>query len=653
MKRFLSFKYLAFCSVAIIVVAILWSALTFRSAQGRIGTLRSLSTQISTDIDTFRANPSTPGMLDSVEADLLKFKAELTRTRRDFKAQLFAARFLGWLPSLGDDLSALSPLLDAGSEATEAGTGLITTARRAMSVAPTLVPTQSQPGESLDNILKPSRQGLLEAQARLSEAKKSLSRVDSKNLRPELQSLTDKLTGAIDQVDPLVNESLTALDIAAQMTEAKGEKRFLLAAQNADELRATGGFIPGAWLIRIADGRIQPFIFYDSPNVDDLSKQYPTPPEWLGKTLWGGIWVFRDAFWNPNFPDSAQAAEDLFLLGKGLEVDGVIAFDQWLLPPILKATGPIVIDGLKETVTDSNVSQIIRRETDEQGRAYVNVIMQELLKVTQGQADSSRLAGLAFAVKQMLTEKHLLVYLNDQVAQSKILVRNWGGSLSQKEGDYLIVNDSNVGYNKVNANIVESIDYSVLLSEGIGNLAKLQIDYQNRSGGFSPECVQGVPLGNPPYEEASQGCYWDYLRVYIPQNASPMAWPSFPLPPGSLYAQNDPFHDKDTYRVFTESNKMVLSGLNVVPQRAVSTLVFSYALPDNIVKTQNGQAQYTLNVQKQAGTVGHSFRFSISYPKQWQLQSSNLQPSRTQPGKAEFNLTLTADMEINLTFTTP
>lgn len=651
-RRFLTITDLLPLLLVLLVAAILWATLEARSARDHIGTLSGLSARISDDVTAFQANPASSDTMDSLEADLIDLKAELAATRQDLRIPLFVSRFLGWVPSIGNDLRSASPLVDAGSEATDAGTVLITTARKAMSIAPSLMPTQSQPGEPLDTLLMPTLQGLQQAQKHLLSAESSLAVVKNRNLRPSLRTLADKIDGALQQADSLVKEGLTAIDIASQLTESKEEKRFLLAAQNADELRATGGFIPGAWLIRIADGRIQPLVFYDSPSVDDLSKQYPPPPEWLGKTLWGGIWVFRDAFWFPNFPDSAQAAESLFLLGRGLDVDGVMAFDQWLLPSILEAAGPITVPGLNEAVTKSNVLDVVRRGTDEEGRTYLNTIMLELLKVSEGQSNGSKLTALAVTARKMLEEKHLLIYLDDQQIQNMILARNWGGATSQEDSDYLMVVDSNVGYNKVNANIVESIDYSVLLTDANEKVGRLQIDYENQSRGFSPVCMQGVPVGNPPYEEASQGCYWDYLRVYIPQKASPLAWPSFQLPAESLYAQNDPFHDADTFRVYTESNKTVLSGLNVIPQKAGSTLVFSYQLPDSVISTQNGQAQYTLHVQKQAGTIGHSFHFSISYPRQWQLQYSNLSPSRSQPGKLEFNLNLTTDVEINLLFKT-
>ena len=484
----------------------------------------------------------------------------------------------------------------------------------------------------------------------MTKAQVALNRVDSSELRSEMGLLAEKLQSAIDKALPAVEEGLDMVNLAVRLLGAEDEARYLIAAQNADELRATGGFIPGAWLLVLKNGRMEPLVFYDSPSVDDLSKQYPAAPEWLGKSLWGGVWVFRDAFWFPNFPASAQVAEELFLLGQDVEVDGVIAFDQWLVPALVDALGPMTIPGLREPLTQDNAIDVMRRESDQQGRAYIDLMMKELLSQFREEAGRQRLVNTLSAILRMLDERHLMIYLHDPETEAQLRARNWDGALYDQSGDYLMVVDSNVGYNKVNINIAESIDYRVFIDEGGRALGRLSIDYENRSQGFSPQCLQGSRDYTTSYEQLSQGCYWDYLRVYLPLDVTLIAWPSLPLPPGSLYAQGDPFHDSDTFEVFFETDKTVLGGFFAIPQRGKRTIVFAYQLPGDILKEDNPYYQYSLVVQKQPGTLGLPLHLSVSFPAGWELQAPDITPIYSQPGLVEFETALTRDFSLTLVF---
>ncbi len=640
---------------AILVVALLAFgaarvSISLQNARERLDTASELAAVIVEKAKDLRKLPPDLTVADSLEMDLLEAQRQLLEIRQGLGWLLTIAPYFSWLPTVGGDLGALDPLLDAGLDTVDAGRLALAGANQAIGSLPSLISTENREGNFLEDTLEPIRQELQDALRLLTRAEDSLNEVDLTRLRPGLLTLAERLRSAIDQARPVVQQGLDLSDLAARLLGSGGEARYLIVAQNADELRATGGFIPGAWLLRLKNGRMESLVFYDSPDVDDLTQQYPAPPEWLGKSLWGGIWVFRDAFWFPHFPASAQAAEELFLLGQGIEVDGVIAFNQWLVPSLVEAMGPITIPGLDKPLTHDDVLDVMRRETDQQGRAYIDLIMKEMLRHLREDVDRQTAVNILSAISRMPDEKHILVYLHDPEARAKIRDRTWDGALRDQAGDYLMVVDSNVGYNKVNASVAESIDYRVFIDHAGGALGQVTIDYENRSQGFSPQCIQGSRMYISTYEELSQGCYWDYLRVYLPLRATPVAWPSLPLPPGSLYAQGDPLHDPDTFRVYTEVGKTVLGGFFTIPQRGKRVLVFAYKLPGDVLKRDGQYWEYSLVVQKQPGTLGHPFHLSVSYPEDWELQDPVIAPSYSQPGLVEFQASLTRDFILTLRF---
>ena len=84
-------------------------------------------------------------------------------------------------------------------------------------------------------------------------------------------------------------------------------------AQNEDELRATGGFLTGAGIVTVENGRIVDLSFLDSNYVDNYwVKPYDFPPQPLYDYMGLEMLLFRDANYWPDFPTSARKAMDLY-----------------------------------------------------------------------------------------------------------------------------------------------------------------------------------------------------------------------------------------------------------------------------------------------------------------------------------------------------
>jgi len=220
------------------------------------------------------------------------------------------------------------------------------------------------------------------------------------------------------------------------------------------------------------------------------------------------------------------------------------------------------------------------------------VVMAAITKVLS-EPQSVPWQKIMFLVQTLVEQRHLQAYMVDPALQQVLAQHGWDGSLVDTAGDYVLVVDSNVGYNKVSASVEQSITYQVDL-RAMPIRALLSIQYENMSEGLLDECnkyQQYVPL----YEAMSQGCYWDYVRVYVPQGCTLF----------DARGGDEPVH------VTSEASRMVLSTSMVLAPGEKRTLEFEYSLPSLVLNDH----QYELYIQKQAGTNAIPLLLQVSPPE--------------------------------------
>ncbi len=147
-------------------------------------------------------------------------------------------------------------------------------------------------------------EALRNAGPQLGEAEKSLAKAITAR-RGISGSLHPRLAGLLARVDPLLplaRAGLQASQAAPGLLGADKPVAYLILAQNNHELRATGGFISGAGLIRIDKGNIVELKLTDSYAIDDLSQPHPAPPAALASQMGAQILLLRDSNWSPDFP---------------------------------------------------------------------------------------------------------------------------------------------------------------------------------------------------------------------------------------------------------------------------------------------------------------------------------------------------------------
>ncbi len=554
---------------------------------------------------------------------------------------------LGGLPGVGGDLRAAPHLLATADHLTRAG--VITCDALEPAFGLLEEGTGFPSPEALLPYLTAARPSLEMALDEVEQAVAAWERVDLSSLSPR----TARRAGLLDKALPLLRVGLSAALVAPDLLGADGPRTYLILAQNEDELRPTGGFLTGVGEVRVENGRLVSITFRDSYAADDFSLPYPDPPEPLRRYMGIDLWVFRDSNWSPDFPTAARQALALYRPDTPVQADGVVALDQYALRELVGALGPLTVEG--ETVTRETVIPYIRQawapedgsltgEWWRERKSFMGALAQAVWdRLQNGSVDG---LVLARALLRLLEEKHLLIYLSDPRAQALVAGQNWDGALRPGMGDFLMVVDANVGYNKASAKVQEAVTYEVDLSRWPPQ-ATLTLVYTHTAPAGYP-CVPEVRY-DPVYEQMMDRCLWDYLRVYVPHGSRLMDATRIPVPGEALWSGR-PESGEVTVRPAEEGPVLSLETLLLLPPGAVQTRSFTWELPERVVARQGDEGTYRLRVQKQPGTVGHPLRIRIRLPDGASLAAADPFPSAIDGAVLIFETRLDRDREFFLRF---
>ncbi len=417
----------------------------------------------------------------------------------------------------------------------------------------------------------------------------------------------ERLSGAL----ALAPELLDALLLAPQVLGGTTERTILLLFQNSDELRPTGGFISSVLVLHLRGGRLDTYEYMNSYNVETDQYRMPDPPEPLGRYMRLGGLVFRDGNWSPDFPTSAQVLAALYQASRGVTVDGIVAVDTPMLQMLLEATGPIDVPQYGVSISAASLLEtaegywenpvdgtpIRHRETNIWGwldhRKDFGGVFADAVVSRLKQLDSGAMLRLAEALVRGRDGKHIQAWwLSGTLAQADLSRSGFSGSLSDAAGDYLMVVDANLGYNKVDRNIQREVLYRVSFTSG-SPWAELVLTYHHRSPATGIACVQDARILDS-YEALTELCYWDYVRVLLPAGAE------FVESVGSDYPIDRT----------TEGTRQSLGTLLVVPPGESRSLTLRYRLPGSALACEGALCRYTLTIQKQSGVQATDYSFA-------------------------------------------
>jgi hypothetical protein len=273
---------------------------------------------------------------------------------------------------------------------------------------------------------------------------------------------------------------------------ADGPRRYLLFAQSPAELRGTGGIWGAYAILTVDDGRFDIGPFTRTRSLPEFpADEVPEPSPDFGENYdeLGGAGSWRDLNSTPDFPTAAKAALNLYELGTGERLDGVISADPYALKELLATTGPVEIPGLGVTIGADEVVDFTANE------AYIRFAgdaagRKEILGQVAGEAlgrflamqgrNLPRLKAIASAV----AEGHLRVYSEDPVFQEGLRTARVDGALGVEQGTDLVsvVVNSRSG-SKVDFYSTREIDYTVRLGGDGASFATTEVRIRNDAPG--------------------------------------------------------------------------------------------------------------------------------------------------------------------------
>jgi hypothetical protein len=587
---------------------------------------------------------------------LTKTRADLHELSYEVKPFLWLGKAFAWMPVYGGDLAAAQDLMDLANGACSSADEVY------QIVSPVLLSMNSSQNppkiSEIVILLNENRAQLIEARSASDEALVAEEKIDTQKLSPKVKSLVNKIGPLVSLLDQGISGAIAIPELMG--ATGSGPKTYMLLLQNEDEIRATGGFITAVGTVAVEDGKVLSYKIEDSYALDDPNLYYPPAPWQLADYMDASHWVLRDANWYPDFPTSARWVEMFFAMSQSYGVDGIIALDQQAIKYILEGLGPIQIEGVSYPITSDNVIDYMRSAKSpaptenvdsnwyQQRKDFMQGLAQAILERIQSGSGFSWL-DLSNSLIQALDERHILIKSDDSSTSNLLAIRGWDGAIHPKEGDFLQVVDSNLGFNKVNAVVKETLSYDIDLSNLEKPKSSLLVNIQNNASG-NPACIQEANYGDGSYTALINRCYWDYLRVYtLPStnltDASPHLIPSSELMDGkALPAQINNLVD--------ENNKLIkgYGTLLVIPGGAITSVSYSFSLPVTVLKIDGRNTTYQLVVQKQAGTIATPIQLSIHLPSSTTIVNSSL-IGKQNGNEWTFSTDLRQDLQFELTFT--
>ncbi len=400
-----------------------------------------------------------------------------------------------------------------------------------------------------------------------------------------------------------------------------GQKNYLVIFQNNNELRPAGGFISSFGVIQMTAGfpsKIQIEDVYGSIDEHDYIEA-PYPMEKLLANEWYRGYTFRDGNYSPNYPDTALELVKMYKQNRPDEhIDGVIAVNFSLLESLLETLGPIEVDGVY--LTNDNLFEELTNQVNDVDKHNIDSLAnrKSVLKPLSNAIiwkiilNPFKLRKISDVVTRGMATKELQLYFDNTVLQELAVKNRWAGQWPQQvEGDFLAVNEANLGGMKSDRYISRKVDYHVRISEEYfsdGTLPEANVSVELEHYG-----IENIPLSGP---------YTGYFRIYNHPEQSEQSYSLSAA--GSEAGRSKPFEEI----------------IKILPGEG-KTITAKYHLTGQVIQDD----VYSLYIPKQAGTAGDLYTVIIELPRGYRVESDNF---KARENFGYYQGFLTKDLELNL-----
>jgi hypothetical protein len=421
----------------------------------------------------------------------------------------------------------------------------------------------------------------------------------------EVRSKVKSVVDLVAEASTFIVNGKPLLESAPYILGMDSPRTYLLLFQNDKELRPTGGFMTGYAIVKVDKAKFEPTSSDDIYNLDARYKPSIPAPKPIVDYIKGPYILsqnlrLRDMNWSPDFATSMETVTEAVGQAGIKNIDGIIAVDTHLLENLLNVIGPIGVPGFGNFSTainpECNCSQVIhelesfadvegpiiwdpvtgkiiqRPPNSDNRKRIIGPLMNSILANALGQP-KEKLPDLFSAAFTSLIEKHVLFYMLDAKSQTAVSEFGLGGKIKDYNGDYLHINDANLGGRKSNLYATEEVEQDIQIAKD-GTVTKtVTITYKNPA----------------KYDGWLNSVLPTWVRVYVPKGSQLVT-------SEGLDAKADPYEDL---------GKTVFAGYFQLRPEGVSKVTFQYKLPFKITK------DYKLLIQKQPGTDGFLYTIKL------------------------------------------
>ena len=493
--------------------------------------------------------------------------------------------------------------------------------------------------EALTSIVSTFEGNLKKGKQELLLAEKTLPEEYSIEIKKAVSSI-DFALRSIENTKTILAKDLVWL------SGADGQpKKIMLLFQNNAELRGgTAGSLGSFGIANFREGELTSLDF--GKNIYKLDDPFRkigniAPPEPLSVIAAGGSWVLKDAGWAVDGPTAFRDIEHLYELESGEKVDGIIVIDSTAIENLLKETGNIDLPQYGLSINSQNFRKEVEFEVhqgyfgrdggkaeNEPKKIIADMMPIFLDKVFEGLKSGDRAGSVLSAFSQALKSKHMMIYVNDPEFQKRLDRLNFSGGVFPTLGDYLYVNDSNIGGLKSSLSLNQSLKLEVSIGED-GNIKnKLNISRSHDGSSVWPD-----------------GINKNFTRVLLPENSS---IENFNPIGGNFnrFFDRGYYEDGKKYSETIESGKKNVNFWMTTDPGNTSELEMTYTtgLKVDVGKSFN----YNILFQNQPGANADKVTLEINYPKG--VEPQNVVNFDTKNRKIVLNFDLSKDRYIKINF---
>ncbi len=573
----------------------------------------------------YKSGTALAGSLKNLSAtaqtqDFTKIRSGITDTKKKLSGFESSYRLISWtgiFPFIGPYVNDVSHLVKAGKSGLEVGEAVLATAEPysdLLGLKGTNVPTSGEKTaqDRIDFIVK-SIPDLLpkidQISGKVKIVQEELAQINADRYPEKFKG--KEVRANIKKAQELINETATfvvngkpVLEAAPYLLGIDSSRKYFILFQNDKEIRPTGGFMTAYATMSVDKAHFSPTGSDDIYNLDAKYKSTVQAPDPLIKYIKGPYILsknlrLRDMNWSPDFAESMKLFTSSAKEVSADNVDGIIAVDTQLLVNLLNAIGPIGVPGFGNFSTaidpQCNCPQVIhelesfadvegpiiwdpltgkiilRPKNSDNRKRIIGPLMNSILANAMAQP-KEKLPGLFEAVFKSLTEKHVLFYMFDEKTQEALGDFGLTGSIKDYSGDYLHINDANLGGRKSNLYATEEVAQDIKIKNG--EVTKtVTITYKN------PQSQDGWLNSVLP----------TWVRMYVPKGSTLIT-------AEGLEAKQEPYEDL---------GKTVFAGFFQLRPEGVAKVTFQYKLPFKVSK------EYKLLIQKQPGTDGFLYTVKL------------------------------------------